>query len=227
MHRLFLVMAGSYLLVALLLAGAALGLTLWAHLVGDEALQKLVSDAITHTVAAAAVPGLIGGFDMFFSIWQMIRNNQLEEERREERRQEREEYRKEREEYRKAWQEESARYRQTQEEERRAWQEESARYRQTQEEERRAWQEERAQRRQAQEEDRAQRRQAQEEDRAQYRRSQEEERAAHRQAQAEILAELRAERAQREVLTARVLELSEQMVNRANGKSNDNGNGNA
>lgn len=186
MHRLFLVMAGSYLLVALLLAGAALGLTLWAHLVGDEALQKLVSDAITHTVAAAAVPGLIGGFDMFFSIWQMIRNNQLEEERREERRQEREEYRQEREEYRKE-----------REEYRKAWQEESA-----------------------------QRRQAQEEDRAQYRRAQEEERAAHRQAQAEILAELRAERAQREVLTARVLELSEQMVNRANGKSNDNGNGN-
>ena len=177
MHRLFLVMAGSYLLVALLLAGAALGLTLWAHLAGDEALQKLVSDAITHTVAAAAVPGLIGGFDMFFSIWQMIRNNQLEEERREERRQEREEYRKEREEYRKAWQEEIAQYR-------RAQQEESA----------------------------------------QRRRAQEEERAAHRQAQEEILAELRAERAQREVLTARVLELSEQMVNRANGKSNDDNN---
>lgn len=195
MHRLFLVMAGSYLLVALLLAGAALGLTLWAHLAGDEALQKLVSDAITHTVAAAAVPGLIGGFDMFFSIWQMIRNNQLEEERREERRQEREEYRKEREEYRKAWQEESAQYRRAQEEERRAWQEESAH-----------------------------RRQAQEEERAQYRRAQEEERAAHRQAQEEMLAELRAERAQREALTARVLELSEQMVDRANGKSNGNGN---
>ena len=173
MHRLFLIMAGSYLLVALLLAGAALGLTLWAHLAGDEALQKLVSDAITHTVAAAAVPGLIGGFDMFFSIWQMIRNNQLEEERREERRQEREEYRKEREEYR-----------------------------QEREEYRKAWQEESAQRRQAQEE----------------------ERAAHRQAQEEILAELRAERAQREALTARVLELSEQMVDRANGKSNGNGN---
>lgn len=201
MHRLFLVMAGSYLLVALLLAGAALGLTLWAHLAGDEALQKLVSDAITHTVAAAAVPGLIGGFDMFFSIWQMIRNNQLEEERREERRQEREEYRKEREEYRKAWQEESAQYRRAQEEERR-----------TQEEERRAWQEESALRRRAQEEERAQ-----------YRRAQEEERAAHRQAQEEILAELRAERAQREALTARVLELSEQMVDRANGKSNGNG----
>ena len=184
MHRLFFVMAGSYLLVALLLAGAALGLTLWAHLAGDEAFQKLVSDAITHTVAAAAVPGLIGGFDMFFSIWQMIRNNQLEEERREERRQEREEYRKEREEYRKAWQEEIAQYRRAQEEERRARQEESA----------------------------------------QRRRVEEEERAAHRQAQEEILAELRAERAQREVLTARVLELSEQMVNRANGKSNDDNN---
>ena len=191
MHRLFLVMAGSYLLVALLLAGAALGLTLWAHLAEDEAFQKLVSDAITHTVAAAAVPGLIGGFDMFFSIWQMIRNNQLEEERREERRQEREEYRKEREEYRKE-----------REEYRKAWQEESAQRRRAEEEERRARQEESAQRR----------------------RAQEEERAAHRQAQEEILAELRAERAQREVLTARVLELSEQMVNRANGKSNDDNN---
>ena len=213
MHRLFLVMAGSYLLVALLLAGAALGLTLWAHLAGDEAFQKLVSDAITHTVAAAAVPGLIGGFDMFFSIWQMIRNNQLEEERREERRQEREEYRKEREEYRKAWQEEIAQYRRAQEEERRARQEEIAQRRRVQEEERRAWQEERAQRRRAQEEERVQ-----------YLRVQEEERAAHRQAQEEILAELRAERAQREVLTARVLELSEQMVSRANGKSNEDNN---
>ena len=35
--------------------------------------------------------------------------------------------------------------------------------------------------------------------------------------QEEILAELRAERAQREALTARVLELTEHIVNRANG----------
>ena len=57
------------------------------------------------------------------------------------------------------------------------------------------------------------------------RRARAEERALHRMVQEEILAELRAERAQREALTARVLELTEHIVNRANGNRRPDDNG--
>ena len=92
---------------------------------------------------------------MFFTIWQFMKNNQLEEERRKER----EEERKQREEAGKALAAQR-------------------------EEERKALADERE---------------------------------MNRQAWEEVLAQLRAEREQRDLLTARVLELSEQMVSQGNG----------
>ena len=151
MYRLLIAITGSYLAVMLLLAAAALGITLWAHLNGNEALQNLVSDSILHTAAALAVPGFIGGFDMFFSIWQFIRNNQLEEERRAERRAEQEELRAERQSDRKALETEREESRKAREEARRAQEaerEEARKARDAEQEERRA---ERAEARRARE----------------------------------------------------------------------------
>ena len=149
MARLFIAAAVAYLLVTLLAAGGALALTLWAHSTGSEALQDVVSASILHTAAACAAMGFVGGFDMFFTIWQLMRNNQLEEERRKEREEERK----------------------------------------TREEERKALAEERAMSRRLQE---------------------------------EILSQLQEERAQRELMTARVLELSDQIAQRGNGGGNGN-----
>lgn len=163
MARLFIAAGVAYLLVTLLAAGGALALTLWAHSTGSEALQDLVSASILHTAAACAAMGFVGGFDMFFTIWQLMRNNQLEEERRKER----EEDRKAREEDRKMREEE----RKTREEERIALAEERVLYRRFQE---------------------------------------------------EILLQLQSEREQRDLMTARVLEMTDQMVRRSNGGGNGN-----
>ena len=85
MAKLFIAAAAAYLLTTLLVGGSALALTLWAHQTGNEPLQELVSESILHTAAACAAMGFVGGFDMFFTIWQLMRNNQLEDERRKER----------------------------------------------------------------------------------------------------------------------------------------------
>ena len=110
---------------------------------------------------------------MFFTIWQFMKNNQLEEERRKER----EEERKQRENNRKQ-----------QEEERKAL----------------AGQREEARKALARQQEEA-------------RKALADEREMNRQAWEEVLAQLCAEREQRDLLTARVLELSEQMVSRGNG----------
>lgn len=151
MARLFIAAAVAYLLVTLLAAGGALALTLWAHSTGSEALQDVVSASILHTAAACAAMGFVGGFDMFFTIWQLMRNNQLEEERR-----------KEREEDRKAREED----RKMREEERKALAEERVLYRRFQE---------------------------------------------------EILSQLQSEREQRDLMTARMLEMTDEIVRRSNG----------
>ena len=156
MARLFIAAGVAYLLVTLLAAGGALALTLWAHSTGSEALQDLVSASILHTAAACAAMGFVGGFDMFFTIWQLMRNNQLEEERR-----------KEREEDRKAREED----RKTREEERKALAEERVLYRRFQE---------------------------------------------------EILSQLQSEREQRDLMTARMLEMTDQIIRRSNGGGNGN-----
>lgn len=144
MAKLFIAAAVAYLLMTLLVAGSALALTLWAHQTGSEPLQDLVSASILHTAAACAAMGFVGGFDMFFTIWQLMRNNQLEDERR-----------KEREEDRKLRAEE----RQTLEEDRKARDEE----RRAREEERKTRAAERESERQAREEERAMTRRIQEE----------------------------------------------------------------
>lgn len=148
MAKLFIAAGVAYLLTTLLAAGGALGLTLWAHSTGSEPLQDLVSEAILHTAAAAAAMGFVGGFDMFFTIWQLMRNNQLEDERRKER-----------------------------------------------------------------EEERRQR----EEDR----KTRAEEHALNLRIQEEILEQLREERAQRALMTDRLMELTAQVVRRGNGGSAD------
>lgn len=192
MTRLFIAAGAAYLLVTLLAAGGALALTLWAHSAGSEPLQKLVAASILHTAAACAAMGFVGGFDMFFTIWQLMRNNQLEDERR----QEREEDRKARDEDRKA-----------REEDRKALAEE----RKAQAEERKAQAEERKMR----EEERKMR---EEEHQAEIK-ARAEQHAINLRIQEEILSQLQAEREQRDLITARVLELSDQIAGRGNGGS--------
>lgn len=151
MAKLFIAAAVAYLLTTLLVAGSALALTLWAHQTGSEPLQNLVSASILHTAAACAAMGFVGGFDMFFTIWQLMRNNQLEDERRKER----EEDRKGREEDRQTRVEE----RQALAEDRKARDED----RKAREEERKTQAAEREAERQAREEERAMTRRIQEE----------------------------------------------------------------
>jgi len=64
-----------------------------------------VTAAIINTAAAVAAMGFFGGFDMIFTIWQFLRNQEAEHARsleREEERKQREEERKVRDEERKA-----------------------------------------------------------------------------------------------------------------------------
>ena len=196
MAKLFIAAAVAYLLTTLLVASSALALTLWAHQTGSEPLQNLVSASILHTAAACAAMGFVGGFDMFFTIWQLMRNNQLEDERRKER----EEDRQGREEDRQA----RAVERQTLEDERKA-----------REEERKTQAAERAAERQAREEERKTRAAEREAERQ----AREEERAMTRRIQEEILAQLQAERVYRDEMTARVMELTYQLAGRDNGGS--------
>ena len=189
MAKLFIAAAVAYLLTTLLVASSALALTLWAHQTGSEPLQDLVSASILHTAAACAAMGFVGGFDMFFTIWQLMRNNQLEDERRKER----EEDRKLRAEERQALGEDLK----------------------AREEERKTRAEERAAERKAREEERQAEIMAREEERQ----AREEERAMTRRIQEEILAQLQAERVYRDEMTARVMELTYQLAGRDNGGS--------
>lgn len=189
MAKLFIAAGVAYLLTTLLAAAGALALTIWAHQTGSESLQNLVSASILHTAAACAAMGFVGGFDMFFTIWQLMRNNQLEDERR-----------KERDEDRKARAEE----RQALEDERK-----------TREAERKTRAEERQAERQAREDERK----TQAAEREAERQAREEERAMTRRIQEEMLAQLQAERTYRDEMTARVMELTYQLAGRDNGGS--------
>ena len=203
MAKLFIAAAVAYLLTTLLVAGSALVLTLWAHQTGSEPLQDLVSASILHTAAACAAMGFVGGFDMFFTIWQLMRNNQLEDERR-----------KEREEDRKGREED----RQTRVEERQALAED----RKARDEDRKAREEERktqAAEREAERQAREEERKTQAAEREAERQAREEERAMTRRIQEEILAQLQAERVYRDEMTARVMELTYQLAGRDNGGS--------
>ena len=151
MSSLFFLAAAIYVTASLTAAVGALTVTVWAYNVDERMLSDLVTAAIINTAAAVAAMGFFGGFDMIFTIWQFLRNQEAEKARNKEREEERK----------------------VREEERRV-----------REEERRIQQAERE----------------------------------------EIMAMLRAEHERSAELTARVMELSEIAINRANGHNAD-GNG--
>ena len=165
MSRLFFVAATIYVIATVSAGAASLALTIWAYNSDGRMLSDLVTAAIINTAAAVAAMGFFGGFDMIFTIWQFLRNQEAEKARN----QEREEERKVREEERKV-----------------------------REEERRVREEERKVR--------------------------DEDRKAQQAEREEIMAMLRAEHERSAELTARVMELSEIVVKRANGHD-ANGNG--
>ena len=109
MNSLFLLAASIYVTASLTAAVGALTVTVWAYNVDDRMLSDLVTAAIINTAAAVAAMGFFGGFDMIFTIWQFLRNQEAEKSRnqeREEERKAREEERRVREEERKAREEE-------------------------------------------------------------------------------------------------------------------------
>ena len=101
MSRFFFAAATIYVIVTLAAGASALTLTIWAYNSDDRMISDLVTAAIVNTAAAVAAMGFFGGFDMIFTIWQYLRNQEAEKARE----QEREEERKAREEERKARQE--------------------------------------------------------------------------------------------------------------------------
>ena len=152
MSRLFLTAATIYVVTTVSAGAAALALTIWAYNLDGRMLSDLVTAAIINTAAAVAAMGFFGGFDMIFTIWQFLRNQEAEKARN----QEREEERRVREEERKAREEQQ--------------------------------------------------------------RAREEERRIQQAEHEEIMAMLRAEQERSAELTARVMELSEIAINRANGR---------
>ena len=158
MSRFFFAAAAIYVFATVSAGAGALSLTIWAYNLDGRMLSDLVTATIINAAAAVAAMGFFGGFDMIFTVWQFLRNQEAERARN----QEREEERKVREEERKVREEE--------------------------------------------------------------RKAREEERKTQRAEREEMMAMLRAEHERSAELTARVMELSEIVVNRANGRD-ANGNG--
>lgn len=145
MSKPFLTAATIYVIATVSAGAAALSLTAWAYNLDGRMLSDLVTAAIINTAAAVAAMGFFGGFDMIFTVWQFLRNQEAERARNQER-----------------------------------------------EEERKAREEER--------------------------RVREEERKTQQVEREELMAMLRAEHERSAELTARVMELSEIAINRANGR---------
>ncbi len=89
MNNLFLLAAAIYVTASLTAAVGALTVTVWAYNVDDRMLSDLVTAAIINTAAAVAAMGFFGGFDMIFTIWQFLRNQEAEKARDQEREEER------------------------------------------------------------------------------------------------------------------------------------------
>ncbi len=98
MNSLFLLAASIYVTASLTAAVGALTVTVWAYNVDDRMLSDLVTAAIINTAAAVAAMGFFGGFDMIFTIWQFLRNQEAEKARNQEREEERKTQQAEREE---------------------------------------------------------------------------------------------------------------------------------
>ena len=89
MSRLFLTAATIYVIATVSAGAAALALTIWAYNVDGRMLSDLVTAAIINTAAAVAAMGFFGGFDMIFTIWQFLRNQEAEKARNQEKEQDR------------------------------------------------------------------------------------------------------------------------------------------
>lgn len=98
MNSLFFLAAAIYVTASLTAAVGALTVTVWAYNVDDRMLSDLVTAAIINTAAAVAAMGFFGGFDMIFTIWQFLRNQEAEKARNQEREEERKTQQAEREE---------------------------------------------------------------------------------------------------------------------------------
>lgn len=85
MNSLFFLAAAIYVTASLTAAVGALTVTVWAYNVDDRMLSDLVTAAIINTAAAVAAMGFFGGFDMIFTIWQFLRNQEAEKARDQER----------------------------------------------------------------------------------------------------------------------------------------------
>ena len=89
MSKRFFAIAVSYVVVTLAIGTAALLTTLWAYNVDERMVSDTVTAAIINTAAAVAAMGFFGGFDMIFTIWQFLRNQEAEQARNQEREEER------------------------------------------------------------------------------------------------------------------------------------------
>ena len=98
MSKLFLTAATIYVVTTVSAGAAALALTIWAYNLDGRMLSDLVTAAIINTAAAVAAMGFFGGFDMIFTIWQFLRNQEAEKARNQEREEERKTQQAEREE---------------------------------------------------------------------------------------------------------------------------------
>lgn len=109
MSKLFLSIAAVYVMAAVAAGVAAIATTLWAYNLDERMVSDTVTAGIINTAAAVAAMGFFGGFDMLFTVWQFLRNQEAERARnleREEERNLREQERNLREQERKASEEE-------------------------------------------------------------------------------------------------------------------------
>ena len=89
LNKIFVATASLYLTATVASGTAALLLTLWAYNIDDRMVSDIVTATIRNMAAALAAMGFFGGGDMFFTIWQFLRNQEAEKARNQEREEER------------------------------------------------------------------------------------------------------------------------------------------
>lgn len=89
LNKVFVATASLYLTATVASGAAALLLTLWAYNIDDRMVSDIVTATIRNMAAALAAMGFFGGGDMFFTIWQFLRNQEAEKARNQEREEER------------------------------------------------------------------------------------------------------------------------------------------
>ena len=89
LNKVFVAIAFLYLTATVASGTAALLLTLWAYNIDDRMVSDIVTATIRNMAAALAAMGFFGGGDMFFTMWQFLRNQEAEKARNQEREEER------------------------------------------------------------------------------------------------------------------------------------------